>query len=1078
VANREGYPKFITTDQVRQILHSNLPENAGPQAILNRLLASADTGLLAQQGISVSGDNIYTGISAAEAAEAANKAFHDALEQAGITPDMLHPTTTDATADTRDRTDPPPKQRGVRDWLNTPVEVPVPVFSRQGKSAKTTPPSRQSLGRVAAAVTGVFATAAAAPTAVAAAPPATIQEIPAQPAEQVTVEPQDLVEDALTEVTSVPTLAQTPRSLVGVVTPRDPSERQVAIWEAAQATTATPSLATPSQAEATVEPIKAESVSPNADLGAWTVAPGHTVATIRDALREAGVLPEDVTLIAGPKSIIGDERNQPLWQRAVNGVTYGPDYIEENDLVYIPDMDGLAVTAGDTITAIAEQTGVEASLLQRINLWMADGQAPRDGVVLLPGNAEVLAEEALLETSGEAQFVSGEGLEPQLQRLDDGQDDSKIGKAVVMPMPEVQSELVEEMLPTDGQDDSKIGKAVVMPMPEVQSELVEEMLPNNMGPTRDIPPLDEQPELGPQLLSGAEAYRVRDLIVEPFRQQFNNVLGEFDTARIEGIAQEISSGTRNETNVRNFLMQLTAQEWSTPVKEFTIRDIAGTWGHDILVRNGVADEFAVELAAALVPYIIGDYDGTIKYDAGGMNPDDIDSKLQTAIANGIDLESSGDIVNAILFPYQHTAQDGQTTKGLADWYRLADPRITEKMILLANDGLASGAIEAGTIVNIPGVNTPPGTPYPTAPNKEPQSGSEFEDDKEFSEQLQGFLDSISGKNAQELAQMVLDSGYITIRDQKDLDELKEFIETGSTWVTECDENGSDIFHGIEFAPNLMAQLLFAAENGIHLTVIDFGSADAHSCTSFHYKGQGVDVVHSDAFFALIDKSIRNGNPFEVDELFHDYPPAGTTNWDKGNPHAPIGGHGTHDHVAVQISKNWNSAGIELVPIEPEPPTPEPGLQPQVPDLAERVKNVESLNGADEVLIEDFILTLHDTYGFTEQGAAWFTGALIWESGLKADAVGDDGNAIGIAQWWHFRRGADFPYGDVWAQLEYAVNEMKNNYPEAYRIYTDPNATDADLSRANKIYEGYGIKGERDVYGDKLEQQIDAQDGVD
>ena len=272
--------------------------------------------------------------------------------------------------------------------------------------------------------------------------------------------------------------------------------------------------------------------------------------------------------------------------------------------------------------------------------------------------------------------------------------------------------------------------------------------------------------------------------------------------------------------------------------------------------------------------------------------------------------------------------------------------------------------------------------------------------------------------------------------------------------------------GVKFAANMLGFLLYAAEQGENITVIDFGAADAHACKSFHAIGQAFDVAHSNTFFTLMDASIRNGNRFGFDEVFHDTPPAGTSNWNEGRESDPIGGHGTHDHGGFIKITNWNS--VEVITTPPLP----------VDDFDERVKGIEDLHGVDEVLVEDFVSKLHKHYGFTEQGAAWFTGALVWESGLDPNIEGDGGAALGLAQWHSFRRNSNFPYGDVWGQLEYAVNEMKNNYPTAYAIYTDPNASDEDLSRANYIYEGYGVKGLRDTFGDLLEQQINAQDGID
>ena len=57
------------------------------------------------------------------------------------------------------------------------------------------------------------------------------------------------------------------------------------------------------------------------------------------------------------------------------------------------------------------------------------------------------------------------------------------------------------------------------------------------------------------------------------------------------------------------------------------------------------------------------------------------------------------------------------------------------------------------------------------------------------------------------------------------------------------------------------------------------------------------------------------------------------------------------------------------------------------------------------------------------------------------------------------------------QLEAMKWEMKQSYPSAYRVFTNPNATDAQLRRASKEYWGYGHEGNR--FGSFLNQALAA-----
>jgi hypothetical protein len=52
-----------------------------------------------------------------------------------------------------------------------------------------------------------------------------------------------------------------------------------------------------------------------------------------------------------------------------------------------------------------------------------------------------------------------------------------------------------------------------------------------------------------------------------------------------------------------------------------------------------------------------------------------------------------------------------------------------------------------------------------------------------------------------------------------------------------------------------------------------------------------------------------------------------------------------------------------------------------------------------------------------------------------------------------------------------VQELKDKYPEADRIFRNPRSTDRDLIRASKAYWGYGEQGDRYTYARDIEAQL-------
>ena len=78
-------------------------------------------------------------------------------------------------------------------------------------------------------------------------------------------------------------------------------------------------------------------------------------------------------------------------------------------------------------------------------------------------------------------------------------------------------------------------------------------------------------------------------------------------------------------------------------------------------------------------------------------------------------------------------------------------------------------------------------------------------------------------------------------------------------------------------------------------------------------------------------------------------------------------------------------------------------------------------------------------GFTASAAAGVVGNLIQESGLRTDAIGDNGTSGGLAQWHNERwealkrfaaaRGKDWT--DLDTQIEFLAEEMRTSYADTY-----------------------------------------------
>jgi hypothetical protein len=135
------------------------------------------------------------------------------------------------------------------------------------------------------------------------------------------------------------------------------------------------------------------------------------------------------------------------------------------------------------------------------------------------------------------------------------------------------------------------------------------------------------------------------------------------------------------------------------------------------------------------------------------------------------------------------------------------------------------------------------------------------------------------------------------------------------------------------------------------------------------------------------------------------------------------------------------------------------------------------NVTDAVSGANFLM---QQFNLPARGAAWLAGNIQQESGWKGQRQPwDDGGhpSGGLVSWRAGRlNNAQAAFGSVTRasnqqQLQYMMQEMRSRYPEAYRIFNNPYATERDLKRASMIYWGYGEEGNRYQYAKQIESQL-------
>ena len=126
---------------------------------------------------------------------------------------------------------------------------------------------------------------------------------------------------------------------------------------------------------------------------------------------------------------------------------------------------------------------------------------------------------------------------------------------------------------------------------------------------------------------------------------------------------------------------------------------------------------------------------------------------------------------------------------------------------------------------------------------------------------------------------------------------------------------------------------------------------------------------------------------------------------------------------------------------------------------------------------------------TEKGAAYLAGNIQQESGwdgmrswgqVLGDGTSRNGGLVSWASW----EGDSARLGKIEEhygkkieeitereQLVWMLKEMKQDYPSAYSVFTNPKATDEDLKKASYSYWGYGEEGSRFRYAEKIHQEM-------
>jgi len=128
-------------------------------------------------------------------------------------------------------------------------------------------------------------------------------------------------------------------------------------------------------------------------------------------------------------------------------------------------------------------------------------------------------------------------------------------------------------------------------------------------------------------------------------------------------------------------------------------------------------------------------------------------------------------------------------------------------------------------------------------------------------------------------------------------------------------------------------------------------------------------------------------------------------------------------------------------------------------------------------------------GVPKIGAAYLAGNIQQESSwngqrdwgqVMGDGTSRNGGLVSWASWAddparlgkiEKHLGKNIKDADDGEQIGAMLWEMKNDYPDQYRVFMDPNASEAQLQDASYKYWGYGHEGPRFEYAEQVRQQL-------
>jgi len=134
-------------------------------------------------------------------------------------------------------------------------------------------------------------------------------------------------------------------------------------------------------------------------------------------------------------------------------------------------------------------------------------------------------------------------------------------------------------------------------------------------------------------------------------------------------------------------------------------------------------------------------------------------------------------------------------------------------------------------------------------------------------------------------------------------------------------------------------------------------------------------------------------------------------------------------------------------------------------------------------------------GVPTKGAAYLAGNIQQESSwngqrdwgqVKGDGTSRNGGLVSWASWANDPSrlgkiegylGKNIKQASDGEQINAMLWEMKKDYPGAYKVFMDPNATDAQLVKASKEYWGYGEEGKRYEYAQQALQSLQQSGGA-